>query len=151
MGDLNCVFRNSDVWEAVEGNKPRWKVAPTTGLEERKRMETVLDGMVDVADHNYSFFFGYDNFRQGRGWKLDHVVVSPGMEAEVAGVTGVFPYSCDHAIISAVVRQDFSTKGKSEEEIKEVFIQMAVYAGFPSALNAMMIAKEVFNERNKRK
>lgn len=36
--------------------------------------------------------------------------------------------------------------GCSEEEIKEVILQMAVYAGFPAALNAMFIAKEVFSE-----
>jgi 4-carboxymuconolactone decarboxylase len=32
----------------------------------------------------------------------------------------------------------------------EVIIQMAVYAGFPAALNGMSAAKEVFDERNKR-
>ncbi|MDF2690777.1 MAG: hypothetical protein K0S29_632 [Gammaproteobacteria bacterium] len=37
--------------------------------------------------------------------------------------------------------------GCSETEIKEVIIQMAVYAGFPAALNAMLLAKEVFNQR----
>ena len=34
------------------------------------------------------------------------------------------------------------------EEIIEIIIQMAVYAGFPAALNAMFVAKEVFQERN---
>ena len=34
--------------------------------------------------------------------------------------------------------------GLTEEEIKEVIIQMSVYAGFPSALNGMQAAKEVF-------
>ncbi|WP_413702139.1 carboxymuconolactone decarboxylase family protein [Psychromonas sp. KJ10-10] len=33
------------------------------------------------------------------------------------------------------------------EEIVEVIIQMAVYAGFPAALNGMFVAKEVFLER----
>jgi 4-carboxymuconolactone decarboxylase len=39
--------------------------------------------------------------------------------------------------------------GLSETEIKEIIIQMSVYAGFPAALNAMNVAKEVFNERKK--
>lgn len=39
--------------------------------------------------------------------------------------------------------------GCTETEIKEVIIQMAVYAGFPAAINAMTIAKEVFNNRSK--
>ena len=34
--------------------------------------------------------------------------------------------------------------GCSKEEIIEVIMQMAVYAGFPSALNGLFAAKEVF-------
>ena len=37
--------------------------------------------------------------------------------------------------------------GCKPQEVTEVIIQMAVYAGFPAALNAMQIAKEVFIER----
>lgn len=37
--------------------------------------------------------------------------------------------------------------GCKPKEILEVIIQMAVYAGFPAALNAMFAAKEVFLER----
>jgi 4-carboxymuconolactone decarboxylase len=37
--------------------------------------------------------------------------------------------------------------GCTPEEIVEVIMQTAVYAGFPSALNAMSVAKEVFQER----
>jgi len=36
--------------------------------------------------------------------------------------------------------------GVSREEIIEIIIQMAVYAGFPAALNAMKAEKEVFKE-----
>lgn len=35
--------------------------------------------------------------------------------------------------------------GCTREEVVEVIIQMAVYAGFPAAINAMTNAKEVFN------
>lgn len=37
--------------------------------------------------------------------------------------------------------------GCSPEEIIEIIIQMAVYAGFPAALNAASSAREVFSER----
>ncbi|MBE9110097.1 carboxymuconolactone decarboxylase family protein [Nodosilinea sp. LEGE 07298] len=37
--------------------------------------------------------------------------------------------------------------GCSREEIIEVVIQMAVYAGFPAALNGMTAVKEVFAEQ----
>ena len=38
--------------------------------------------------------------------------------------------------------------GCTREEIIEIIIQMAVYAGFPAALNGMSAAKEVFEERD---
>lgn len=40
------------------------------------------------------------------------------------------------------------TVGCTATEIKELIIQLAVYAGFPAALNAMQAASEVFNELN---
>lgn len=36
--------------------------------------------------------------------------------------------------------------GCSRTEITEILMQMAVYAGFPAALNALFAAKEVFEE-----
>ena len=35
--------------------------------------------------------------------------------------------------------------GLTQEEITEVIMQMAVYAGFPAALNGLFAAKEVFS------
>ena len=40
--------------------------------------------------------------------------------------------------------------GCSETEVIEVIIQMAVYAGFPAALNGLSAAKEVFDERRRK-
>ena len=37
--------------------------------------------------------------------------------------------------------------GCTETELKEVIIQMSVYAGFPAALNGMFALKEVLSER----
>lgn len=37
--------------------------------------------------------------------------------------------------------------GLSQEEIVEIIMQMSVYSGFPSAINGMQAAKEVFAER----
>ncbi|MGZ7209505.1 MAG: carboxymuconolactone decarboxylase family protein [Methanobacterium sp.] len=41
--------------------------------------------------------------------------------------------------------------GCTREEIVEVLIQMAVYAGFPAALNGVYSAKEVFEELDNEK
>lgn len=38
--------------------------------------------------------------------------------------------------------------GCSREEVVEVIMQMAVYAGFPAALNGLFAAKAVFGERD---
>ena len=38
--------------------------------------------------------------------------------------------------------------GLTRQEILEIFIQLAVYAGFPAAVNATFIAKEVFDDRD---
>ncbi|HQT25979.1 MAG TPA: carboxymuconolactone decarboxylase family protein [Burkholderiales bacterium] len=38
--------------------------------------------------------------------------------------------------------------GCTRQEIVEIMIQMAVYAGFPAALNGISAAKEVFAERD---
>ncbi len=40
--------------------------------------------------------------------------------------------------------------GCTRQEITEVIMQMAVYAGFPAALNGLSVAKEVFTERERR-
>ena len=37
--------------------------------------------------------------------------------------------------------------GCTEQEVVEVIMQMAIYAGFPAALNGLFAAKEVFTER----
>ena len=39
--------------------------------------------------------------------------------------------------------------GCTREEVVEVIIQMAVYAGFPAAINGLFTAKEVFQERDR--
>ncbi len=38
--------------------------------------------------------------------------------------------------------------GCSRQEVLEVIMQMAVYAGFPAALNGLFAAKEIFAERD---
>ena len=38
--------------------------------------------------------------------------------------------------------------GCSREEVVEVIMQMAVYAGFPAAVNGLFAAKEVFSDRS---
>ena len=39
--------------------------------------------------------------------------------------------------------------GCTREEVVEIIMQMAVYAGFPAALNGLLAAKDVFAERDR--
>lgn len=41
--------------------------------------------------------------------------------------------------------------GCTKQEVVEIMMQMAIYAGFPAALNGLFAAKEVFAEREKTK
>jgi 4-carboxymuconolactone decarboxylase len=41
--------------------------------------------------------------------------------------------------------------GCTEQEVVEVILQMALYAGFPAAINGLQIAREIFQERSKKK
>jgi len=40
--------------------------------------------------------------------------------------------------------------GVTKEQIVELILQMAVYAGFPAAMNAMYAAKEIFKEQQRK-
>jgi len=37
--------------------------------------------------------------------------------------------------------------GCTEAEVVEIFLAIAIFAGFPAAINAMVIAKQVFADR----
>lgn len=37
--------------------------------------------------------------------------------------------------------------GWTEQEVVEIIMQMAVYAGFPAAINGLLVAKQVFEQR----
>ena len=41
--------------------------------------------------------------------------------------------------------------GIAREQIIELFMQISVYAGFPAAVNAMLAAKDVFKELDRKK
>lgn len=41
--------------------------------------------------------------------------------------------------------------GVSKDEIREVFLQVAIYAGVPAAIDAFRIAREAFNEADAQK
>ena len=101
--------------------------------------EKLVESLKDVAPdmHKYVFAFAYGDIYSRPG--LD---VKTRELATVAALTamGHLPQLKSH--IDAALNT-----GWTKEEIIEVIMQMAVYAGFPAALNALQAANEVFKRR----
>lgn len=99
-------------------------------------IESLADIAPDLSDFVIKFAYGEIYTREGLDLKSREI-------ATVAALTamGNSPNQLKSHIDGAL------TVGCSEEEIVEVIIQMVAYAGFPAAIKAMMVAKEVFEER----
>jgi len=90
----------------------------------------------DLSRYVVEFAFGDIHCREGLSLKSREI-------ATVAALTalGTAPSQLRAHIHSAL------NVGCSREEMVEVILQMALYAGFPAAINGMHAAKEVFTER----
>lgn len=117
------------------------------GMEMLKKMnpksyKQLVDNLDDIAPDLAHFVaeFAYGDIytRPGLDIKTRELVT-------IAAVTalGTAPLQLKSHIKGAL------NVGCSREEIVEVLIQMAVYAGFPAALNGIYTAKEVFEELDK--
>jgi len=116
----------------------------------KKQLETMngtgVDAMLDnlkgvapdLARYTIEFPYGDVLGRPGLDIKLRQV-------ATVAALTalGNAPVQLNAHISMAL------NVGCTREEIIEIITQMAVYAGFPAALNGMAVAKDVFNDRDR--
>lgn len=101
-----------------------------------KVIESLQDVCPDLAKFIIEYPFADIYTRQGLDLKLREI-------ATVAALTAMgscTPQLKVHLLAALNV-------GCTEEEIKEVIIQMSVYAGFPAALNGMFAFKEVLSER----
>ncbi len=113
-------------------------LAKIDGEAGQKVIDSLQDIAPDLARFTIEFPFGDVYAREGLDLKSREI-------ATVAALTALG--NCQpqlrvhlHAALNV---------GCSEEELKEVIIQMAVYAGFPAALNGMFAFKEVLAENAK--
>lgn len=116
-----------------------------TGLELLKNIDgeagqNVIDSLQDIcpdlAKYTIEYPFGDIYARGGLDLKSREI-------ATVAALTALGDCSPQLKVhLSAALNV-----GCTEEEIKEVILQMSVYAGFPAALNGMFSFKEVLAER----
>jgi len=107
-------------------------------------VDSMLDNLAEIAPDlgRFTVEFPYGD-----------IVCRPGLDirsrqiATVAALTalGNAPVQLNAHISMAL------NVGCTREEIVEVITQMAVYAGFPAALNGMAVAKEVFSARDREK
>ncbi len=87
----------------------------------------------DFATYLFEFPFGDIYSRTGLGLREREIVTI----AALAAMGNAAPQLKVHVEAGLNV-------GLAREEIVEILMQMAVYAGFPAALNGLFAAKEVF-------
>ncbi len=111
------------------------KLNQIDGEAGQKVVESLQDICPDLAKYTIEFPFGDIYCRDGLDLKTREI-------ATVAALTALG--NCQPQL--KVHLQAALNVGCSEQEIKEVIIQMAGYAGFPAALNGMFAFKEVLSE-----
>ena len=113
------------------------KLKEIDGEAGERVIEALSDIAPDLARYTIEFPFGDVYSRPGLDLKSREI-------ATVAALTalGTAPAQLKVHIHGAL------NVGCTREEVVEVIIQMAVYAGFPAALNGVFAAKEVFGERD---
>ncbi len=112
------------------------KLKEIDGEAGERVISSLQDVSPDLARYTIEFPFGDIYSRSGLDLKSREVATV----AALTALGNVAPQLKVH--IEAALNV-----GCTETEIKEIIIQMAVYAGFPAALNGMFVAKEVFGKR----
>jgi 4-carboxymuconolactone decarboxylase len=136
MADYNDPWRGDAMSD--ERYKRGLKKLEEIDREGPKRLiESLKDISPDLARYVIEFPFGDVFQRPGLDLKTREIVTV----AALAALGNAAPQLKVH-INSAL------NVGCSRQEIVEIMIQMAVYAGFPAALNGMFAAREVFSERD---
>ncbi|MDR3480373.1 MAG: carboxymuconolactone decarboxylase family protein [Burkholderiaceae bacterium] len=112
------------------------KLGEIDGLQGQRVIDSLKDIAPDLGRYIIEFGFGDIYSRPALDLKSREIAV-------VAALTAL-----GNAVPQLKVHLHGALNvGCSKEEIVEVIMQMAVYAGFPAALNGMFAAKEVFAER----
>ena len=120
-----------------ERYKTGWeKLSEIDGEQGKRVVEALKDIAPDFADLIIEFPFGDIYSRPGLDLK----------SREIATVAALTALGTATPQLKVHVHGALNV-GCSPQEIIEIMIQMAVYAGFPAALNGLFAAKEVFDER----
>ena len=113
------------------------KLQEIDGDAGEKVVEALKDVAPDLARYVIEFPFG-DVYSRG---------VLSLKEREIATVSALAALGNAQPQLKVHIHGALNV-GCTRQEIVEIMIQMAVYAGFPAALNGTFVAKEVFVERD---
>ena len=102
----------------------------------RRVIDALADIAPDFADLLFEFPFGDIYSRPGLGLR----------DREIATIAALAALGTAPAQLKVHIEGGLNV-GLSQDEIVEILLQMAVYAGFPAALNGLFAAKEVFAMR----
>jgi 4-carboxymuconolactone decarboxylase len=115
----------------------RRALAEIDGEAGHKVIAALADIAPDFADYVFEFPFG-------------DIYCRPGLDLrsrEIATIAALTALGNAQPQLKVHIEAGLNV-GLSRQEITEVMIQMAVYAGFPAALNGLFAAKEVFAARD---
>ena len=113
------------------------KLKEIDGHAGEKVLEALKDIAPELARYTIEFPFGDIYSREGLSLK----------EREIATVSALAALGNAQPQLKVHIHGALNV-GCTRQEIVEIMIQMAVYAGFPAALNGTFAAKEVFAERD---
>jgi 4-carboxymuconolactone decarboxylase len=114
-------------------------LAKITGSEGRQVVETIRRTSPELGDWIVDFAYG-------------DVFARPGVDLcirELATVAALTALGNAQPQLKVHIEGALNV-GCKPDEIAEIIMQMAVYAGFPSALNGMTAAREVFEKKGVR-
>jgi 4-carboxymuconolactone decarboxylase len=101
--------------------------------------QKVIDSLADIAPEfgRYLIEFPFGDIYSRRGLDL--------RSREVATIAALTALGNAAPQLKVHIEAGLNV-GLSRDEIIEIIMQMAVYAGFPAALNGLFVAKEVFGQ-----
>ncbi len=99
----------------------------------------VLDSLADIAPDLGAFILDF-----AYGDVISRTILTP-RDKEIAMIAAATARGTQRPQLKVHVKAALSV-GLTREEIVEVIMQMAVYCGFPAAINAILAAREAFGE-----
>ena len=140
IGKYKVILMAGNDSEHSERYKRGWDLLKTINEESGQAIiDRLKDIAPDLARYVMEFPFGDIFSRPGLDLKSREIAVV----AALTALGTAAPQLKSHINNALNV-------GCSREEVVEVIIQMAVYAGFPAALNGMNVAKDVFADRDEK-